>query len=352
MRRERKARRHPQTAWDGERAAAKFVVFDACRNELQLPTKDTSKGLVPVSEQQGMFIAYASAPGRTASDRGETSGPYAAALAAELAKPGVDHLSLFQNVKEAVYAASGGAQQPWESNGLLRRIYLSGQQPALGQPQAPMASVRLSEAAEGWDRTKDAASVAVLEAFIARYGATFYADLARARIDDLKQQQQAAPGPSSKQPAPKHEQSATMLRCESYAGRSAVPRTATAPGPTATSNVKGRAAVWPQRRLQPRLRQIRSRRHPPATRRVLDTRSTGFQVSAAQPWEATRLALMRPSLIQPWRLAHVSVTAIWVVWHSTSAWCTASARFTAAWRGAHRWAATSPVSSRPARELR
>jgi uncharacterized caspase-like protein len=35
---------------DGARAAAKFVIFDACRNELQLPTKDTSKGLVPVSE--------------------------------------------------------------------------------------------------------------------------------------------------------------------------------------------------------------------------------------------------------------------------------------------------------------
>jgi uncharacterized caspase-like protein len=66
---------------EGARAAAKFIIFDACRNELQLPTKDTTKGLVPVAEQQGMFIAYASAPGRTASDRGERSGPYAAALA-------------------------------------------------------------------------------------------------------------------------------------------------------------------------------------------------------------------------------------------------------------------------------
>ena len=42
---------------DGARSAAKFVVFDACRNELQLPSKDTTKGLVPVAEQQGMFIA-------------------------------------------------------------------------------------------------------------------------------------------------------------------------------------------------------------------------------------------------------------------------------------------------------
>jgi uncharacterized caspase-like protein len=202
---------------DGARAAAKFVIFDACRNELQLPTKDTSKGLVPISEQQGMFIAYASAPGRTASDRGDKSGPYAAALAAELAKPGIDHLSLFQNVKEAVYAASGGTQQPWESNGLLRRIYLSGQVPPL-PPQASTAAARLSEAAEAWDRTKDATSVAVLEAFIARYAETFYADLARARIEDLRKQR-----PSAAAPPTKHGQSTTvtgMLRCDAYTNRS------------------------------------------------------------------------------------------------------------------------------------
>jgi uncharacterized caspase-like protein len=81
---------------DGARSAAKLIVFDACRNELQLPTKETSKGLVPVAEQHGMFIAYASAPGRTASDKGDKSGPYAAALAAELGHPGLDHLNLFQ----------------------------------------------------------------------------------------------------------------------------------------------------------------------------------------------------------------------------------------------------------------
>lgn len=56
-------------------AAAKFIVFDACRNELQLPTKDASKGLVPVAEQRGMFVAYASAPGRTASDMAIKAAP-------------------------------------------------------------------------------------------------------------------------------------------------------------------------------------------------------------------------------------------------------------------------------------
>src|SRR5262249_16816049 len=114
---------------DGARSAAKFIVFDACRNELQLPTKDTTKGLLPLADQHGMFIACGSAPGRTACDKGDRSGPYAAALAAELAHPGLDHLNLFQNVKETVLTSTGGAQQPWESNGLGRRVYLTGRPP-------------------------------------------------------------------------------------------------------------------------------------------------------------------------------------------------------------------------------
>jgi uncharacterized caspase-like protein len=142
-----------------------------------------------------MFIAYASAPGRTASDRGDKSGPYAQALAAELDKPGVDHLSLFQNVKETVYAASGGAQQPWESNGLVRRVYLTGQPVSGAQAHAPATSPRLSEAAEAWSLIKDATAISALEAYSARFKDTFYAELARQRIEDLKTQQLAATTP-------------------------------------------------------------------------------------------------------------------------------------------------------------
>src|SRR5262249_13155129 len=61
---------------------------------------------------------------------------------------------------------------------------------------------RLSEAAEAWERVKDATSVTVLEAFIARFKETFYADLARARIDESKRAQMSVakvePEPKSK----------------------------------------------------------------------------------------------------------------------------------------------------------
>jgi Bacterial extracellular solute-binding proteins, family 5 Middle/Caspase domain len=181
---------------EGARSAAKFIVFDACRNELQLPTKDTSKGLLPVAEQQGMFIAYASAPGRTASDQGERSGPYAAALAAELARPGLDHLNLFQNVKEAVLVSTGGAQQPWESNGLGRRVYLTGQ-PRL---EPPLQSPPIADAAREWALV-DKSSLIELETFLRRHGSSSEADYARARVANLtKEALPAAPPKMDVQP--------------------------------------------------------------------------------------------------------------------------------------------------------
>src|SRR5262249_19966263 len=146
---------------DNARSAAKFVVFDACRNELRVPAKSTSKGFVPLAEQQGMLIAYSTAAGRTASDQGDGSGPYAAALAEELLRPGVDHLSLFQNIKEAVYIRSGGLQQPWESNGLFRRVYLSRQT----RPIDATGPLTQSEVARRWSEIERLEDLELFEAF-------------------------------------------------------------------------------------------------------------------------------------------------------------------------------------------
>lgn len=196
------------------REASKFVVFDACRNELATPEKGASKGFVPVAEQAGMFIAYATAAGRTASDRGARGGPYSNALARELVRPGVHHLDLFQNVKEAVAVATNGSQQPWESNGLARRVFLAGITPsAVAQPAPLPAAVpppgqqgRLSEAAEAWTLARDTTDIAVLEAYVRRFGDTFYADLARSRINALNAERQRtaalAKTPDGRSPAP------------------------------------------------------------------------------------------------------------------------------------------------------
>ncbi len=182
---------------DGARNAAKFVIFDACRNELQLSERTSDKGFIPVREHQGMFIGYATAPGRPASDRGATSGPYAAALAAELAQPGLDHLNLFQNVKERVIAATSGSQQPWSSDGLSRRVSLTTAvkvepQSLPTMPPATSGPAPLSEAAVAWDRIKESRSIAVLEAYAKQFGGTVYAALVSERMTELRREADSA----------------------------------------------------------------------------------------------------------------------------------------------------------------
>jgi hypothetical protein len=62
--------------------AAHYLVLDACRKTLQ--GARGRKGFLPVGQQSGVLVAFAAEPGKTASDTGVGSGPYAA----ELVKPG------------------------------------------------------------------------------------------------------------------------------------------------------------------------------------------------------------------------------------------------------------------------
>jgi hypothetical protein len=177
---------------DRAKAAAKFVVFDACRNELAASDKSTTKGFVPVAEQAGMFIAYATAQGRTATDKGAKGGPYSNALSAEIVKPGLHHLDLFQNVKETVSAATSGVQVPWERNGLLLRQYLAGTPAAPGVPVAPPSQktpeVMRSEVAAFCREVSTIPSIDVVESLLATYKGTPMVGCASARLNELKRQ--------------------------------------------------------------------------------------------------------------------------------------------------------------------
>lgn len=186
--------------------AAHYVVLDACRNTLQ--GARGSKGFVPIRSQSGVLLAFSTEPGKTASDRGQGSGPYAAALAAELVKPGQDDFNMFHNVRIAVIEATRGDQVPWTEDGIQRRqrVKFGGEAKVIPAPP-PHRDARISEAAEAWDRTKDTASIAVLDAFIARYKDTYYAELARARAEELRKQSASAapvgtPPPADKKAGP------------------------------------------------------------------------------------------------------------------------------------------------------
>jgi hypothetical protein len=79
---------------------------------------------------------------------------------------------------------------------------------------APASADMASEAAQAWSAAKDTTSTAVLESFISRYSETFYADLARARLEELRQakkppQADSTAPPSAQAPA---ENSAPQLK--------------------------------------------------------------------------------------------------------------------------------------------
>jgi uncharacterized caspase-like protein len=99
--------------------AAHYLVLDACRNSLK--GARGGKGFVAVEHQSGVLVAFATEPGKTASDSGQGSGPYAAALAEELVKPGQNDLIMFHNVRMDVIDKTNGDQVPWTEDGIQRR---------------------------------------------------------------------------------------------------------------------------------------------------------------------------------------------------------------------------------------
>jgi len=109
----------------GAPQATHYVVFDACRNELNLSRKGkkalSDKGFVPLAYTPGVMLAYATAPGRTTDDRGS----YARALAEEIGKPGVEALTMFRRVAGRVKHEIG--QDPWMSASTLPDVYFAGE---------------------------------------------------------------------------------------------------------------------------------------------------------------------------------------------------------------------------------
>lgn len=103
------------------RNSVNIVILDACRNvPLEEGQRDGAGGLAAFGDLPNVFVAYAAAPGRTASDGTGDNSPYAIALASALAeKPAVPVSLLFEEVQSNVWHSTGYAQKPEYRNGLL-----------------------------------------------------------------------------------------------------------------------------------------------------------------------------------------------------------------------------------------
>jgi uncharacterized caspase-like protein len=71
----------------------------------------------------GSLIAFATAPGRTASDGAGRNGLYTSVLLQNMNTPGASLLEMFQMVRKSVREQSDGEQVPWESTSLEGNFY-------------------------------------------------------------------------------------------------------------------------------------------------------------------------------------------------------------------------------------
>jgi hypothetical protein len=196
-------------------AKTTIVLLDACRDNplvrnlaRNMGTRAVSvgQGLAEIRTGVGTLIGFATQPGNVAIDGKGNHSPYTTALLKQIESPGRDIMATLAAVTGEVVTTTAGRQVPWQHASLTGPVILrplvapdatratSLSVPPLLIPPAPAAAPAPSQqsaAAETWPLVKDSVSVPALEAYVRRYGDTFYGDLARERIANLQAQQRA-----------------------------------------------------------------------------------------------------------------------------------------------------------------
>ncbi|HUP98103.1 MAG TPA: caspase family protein [Usitatibacter sp.] len=102
-----------------------IVILDACRNNPYEGKFRTTAGtgLAQIDAPKGTLLAYATAPGKVASDGNGANGLYTAELLKALDVPGLKVEEIFKAVRVNVIKATQALQIPWESSSLTGEFY-------------------------------------------------------------------------------------------------------------------------------------------------------------------------------------------------------------------------------------
>ena len=105
-----------------------IVILDACRDNpfarsWSGRSAGQETGLAFMNAPSGSIVAYATSPGKTASDGTGKNGLYTEAFLQYIKVPGLSLLEFFQNVRGAVEKKSNKTQTPWEMTSLKGNFY-------------------------------------------------------------------------------------------------------------------------------------------------------------------------------------------------------------------------------------
>src|SRR5450631_2677356 len=189
----------------------RILVLDSCRDnpladELKRSigiTRSASigRGLVKIDSPEGMIIAYATQAGRTAEDGDGYNSPYTAAFLKNIeAKDEIG--TIFRRISSDVYTTTRQAQLPELSLSLIGEFYLNGKMQITATQPPPIPTDPCVNASEHW---KSAEAIGTLEAYedhVAQFPNCTFSQLAKARIEALKNKTAMVAPPAPPPPGP------------------------------------------------------------------------------------------------------------------------------------------------------
>jgi WD40 repeat protein len=193
----------------------RLIILDACRDNpfarsmrRTIATRSVRSGYGEIDERSlpaNTLVAYAQRVGFTAEDGvGSSNSPYTTALIKHLPTPGLDIELALRRVRDEVLRATKNKQEPFKYGslgGAEIALIAKATEAELPKKIEPTAPSPLGQAAAEWNTLRTKTDIAELEAFAKRHEGTYFADLARARIDELKKQQVAVAKPETEQKA-------------------------------------------------------------------------------------------------------------------------------------------------------
>lgn len=162
---------------EAAKSGVNLVILDACRNNpFERRFRSSGNGLAQINAPQGTLIAYATAPGKVASDGDGANGLYTAKLLQHLATPGLPVEEVFKRARVDVARATNNGQTPWESSSLTGSFFF------VEPPQQPSVEALL------WRSIADSTDPEVLRSYLAQYPNGAFAAPARTRIAAIERQ--------------------------------------------------------------------------------------------------------------------------------------------------------------------
>lgn len=111
---------------EGAKTTLNIVILDACRNNpFERRFRGSNGGLASMDAPKGTLIAYATGPGRVASDGGGSNGLYTSEILKVIEEPGLRIEDVFKRVRLNVARVTNDEQLPWETSSMVEDFYFN-----------------------------------------------------------------------------------------------------------------------------------------------------------------------------------------------------------------------------------